>query len=748
MTEADRIFDAFPSFIQEYIYSRGWQRLRDVQIDAAKVIFYSEDNLLLSSSTASGKTEAVFFPILADLCKHPPKAQGISVLYIAPLKSLINDQFYRMTEVLDMSGIDVFHWHGDIGASHKSKMLKDPKGILQITPESLESMLINRSNDIPRLFGALKYIVIDEIHSMIGSDRGNQVICQICRLQKLLGFSPRRIGLSATIGDLTKAGEWLGAGSGRQMQIPTQPKASLHWRLGMEHFFILDSARDQRDEAELQDKLTGATTSEGVDAGFAFLYDAVKNKKSLVFSNSREETEYVTATLRQIARKRGEDDIFLIHHGNLSAALREDAEMKMKDEAELRAVTCATVTLELGIDIGKLDRVAQMGSPTTISSFLQRLGRSGRREAPPEMVMVFREEMPLPNDSLPHLIPWELLRAIAIVELYATERFIEPPYAKKMPLSLAFHQTLSILASCGELTPAALAGKILTMPPLAHLPKEVYRALLLDMIEKEYLEITEENGLIIGLKGEKLIGSFKFYAVFRDSEDFTVRCESDEIGTITTPPPVGDRFALAGRVWEVLDVDMPRKLIYVSRVGGKMEISWPGDGGEIHTRLLEKMREILFSDKQYSFLMPNAAQRLEQARKIAQKTGMDKKLFIRLGDSSWCLFPWLGTKAFRTIKRYLKLHASEYGLSDIESERCHYITFKSRMDSSADLHKILSRRMKREGINVKELVFPSECPIFDKYDDAILPELLRMAYAEDRLCAEEVLTRFIGDEET
>jgi len=646
--------------------------------------------------------------------------------------------------LLDMSGIPVYHWHGDASASHKSKMLKDPSGILQITPESLESMLINRSNDIPRLFGGLRHIVIDEIHSMIGSDRGNQVICQICRLQRLLGFTPRRIGLSATIGDLKMAGDWLGAGSDKKTQIPIPEKTPLRWKLGIEHFFILDTenAPDGEPENPKQEK---EKKNDILDPGYTFLYDAVSRKKSIVFSNSREETEYVTATLRQIAAKRGEDDVFLIHHGNLSASLREDAELKMKDETLPRAVTCATVTMELGIDIGKLDRVAQMGAPTTVSSFLQRLGRSGRRDASPEMIMLFREEQPLPNETLPHLIPWDLLRAIAIIELYVGERFIEPPRIRKMPLSLAFHQTLSLLASSGELKPAVLASRILSLPPLSQMPKEVYRALLLDMIEKEYLELTDEKGLIIGLKGEKIISSFKFYAVFRDSEDYTVRHESDEIGTITTPPPIGDQFALAGRVWEVVDADLPRKLIYVKRVSGKMEISWPGESGEIHTRILEKMRDVLFSDKTYSYLLPHAQKRLETVRHLAKNTSMKESMLVRLGGSSWCIFPWLGTRSFRALRRFLKLHASEYGLSDVQSEGCYYITFKCRLDNPYQLLRQMCHQIQKEGVNVRDLVFAGECPIIDKYDDVIPPELLRLAYGEDRLDIEEAIARLMSE---
>ncbi len=744
MTEADRLFSRFPDFIKEYIYSHGWSELRDIQMEAARVILDTEANLLLSSSTASGKTEAAFFPIITDVIDRADFHSSISVLYIAPLKSLINDQFSRLDELLDLTGIPVTHWHGDVGASHKAKLLKEPFGILQITPESLESMLMRRSNDIPRLFGGLKYVVIDEIHAMIGADRGSQVICQLSRIGRLIGYHPRRVGLSATIGDLKLAAEWLGAGSGRETVAPAAPRQALKWRLGAEHFFIQNPDEHQAPKREntAAEPVSGGGKAK-LDAGYEFLYDNLYGKKALVFSNSREQTEYVTATLRQISRARGDRDVFLIHHGNLSAALREDAEEKMKDDTVSSAITCATVTLELGIDIGRLDRVAQIGAPTTVSGFLQRLGRSGRRGTPPEMLMVFREETPLPNAPLPQIIPWELLRGIAIVELYSLERFIEPPRIKKMPLSLAFHQTLSTLVSSGELTPKELAARVLSMPPLASLDKKDYRELLVAMINDEYLEMTETKGLIIGLKGERIINSFKFYAVFKDSEDYTVRCDSEEIGTITTPPPVGDRFALAGRVWEVKEVDVPRRLIFVRSVDGKMEVSWPGDGGEIHTRLLTAMRDVLLSDKKYPFLGENAAARLENARRVAKNATMAENMLVFLGGQSYVLFPWLGTRPFRTLRRLLQREASSLGISDIQSEGCCYITFKARDGAGENLIFNLRSILEEQGLDTMKLVSDGECPIYDKYDECIPPALLRRAYALDRLSSEEVLERFL-----
>ncbi len=666
--------------------------------------------------------------------------------------------------------------------SHKKKLLDKPRGILQITPESLEAMLINRSNDMLRLFGDLRYVVIDEIHTLTGSDRGNQIICQLARMGHLIGRTPRRIGLSATIGDPTLAADWLAGGTQVPVDVPTFEEGKIRWRLGLEHFYIQNAKTDQShlpgdaeaehpagddgedeiptaqghtpvDYAAALDLSTAATvaaamaeasvphmTHNPIDAGYEYMYDCVKEKKSLVFANSREETEYLCATLRQIARTRGEPDVFLIHHGNLSASIREEAEAKMKDE-EIFAVTCATVTMELGIDIGRLERVLQSQAPNTVTGFLQRLGRSGRRGEPPEMMMVFREEDPLPNTPLPQLIPWELLRGIAIIQLYIEERFIEPPGRRRMPLSLLFHQTLSVLAASGELTPRRLAERVLSLPPFAEVSREDYRTLMLSMLEHDFLEMTEEKGLIVGLAGERLLKSFKFYAVFKDTEDFTVRAGSDEIGTITTPPPVGDRFALAGRVWEVEELDIARKLIYVRPVDGKMEVSWPGDFGEIHTRIVERMRRVLAEDIVYPYLKPNARQRLEVARHVARNTGMLEHSLVSLGGYTWCLFPWLGTRSFRTLRKFLAREAAAFKISNLEFEGCYYLTFRMERGNDYELLSHLNRVVETEGIDCASLVRAGETPLFEKYDEHIPGELLRRAFATDRLRADEAERR-------
>lgn len=309
---------------------------------------------------------------------------------------------------------------------------------------------------------------------------------------------------------------------------------------------------------------------------------------------------------------------------------------------------------------------------------------------------------------------------------------------------MLFHQTLSVLASFGEMSAKDLAQRMLILPPFANVTKEAYKALLVSMLNADFLEMTEEKGLIVGLAGERLLSSFKFYAVFSDSEDYTVRCESEEIGTITTAPPVGDRFALAGRVWEVIELDMPHKLIFVKSVDGKMEVSWPGKYGEIHTRILERMNRILKEDAVYPYLKDNARYRLQKARNTARNTGMLERSTVHLGGFNYCMFPWLGTRSFRTLKRMLAVIAPEFAISGIESGGSYYITFRMEKGNVSDLE----RRLASELLSLRStdmLVSPKELPVLEKYDEYIPSELLRSSFARDRLDLEEIRKRIIDN---
>ncbi|MCR5457552.1 MAG: DEAD/DEAH box helicase [Clostridiales bacterium] len=734
MENENTVFNRYCPLVREFIYKMGWEELRPVQTAAAEVLFNTEDNLVLCSNTASGKTEAAFFPIITDIIEHPDNS--VQVLYIAPLKSLINDQFYRLDELLEDSGISVCRWHGDVSQSRKTKLLENPQGILQITPESVESLLINRSSDILRIFGGLKYIVIDEIHTLMGVDRGSQVICQLDRIARLIGRQPRRIGLSATIGNVEVACKWLEGNSGRNTVAPVFKDTQTTWNLALEHFYVQDDKNMVDPETQNPSEVKST-----IDSGYEYIYDCATQKKSIIFSNSREETEYVCETMHQIASLRNDRDIFYIHHGNLSASIREESEQKLKDDDEFIS-TCATVTLELGVDIGRLDRIVHLNSPAKVSSFLQRLGRSGRRGSPPEMMMVFREEYPLPDTPIQDLLPWELLRGSSIIDVYIKERFIEPPYIKKLPLSLLFHQTLSILATSGELKPQELASRIFSLSPFEHVDKEDYRELVVDMCKRHFLELESTGSLLIGVEGEKLLKSFKFYAVFKDSNDYSVKCESQEIGTISSPHPIGERFALAGRVWEVTDLDLARKMIFVKQIEGKMEISWPGDYGEVDTKVMENMYKILTTDMDLPYLKPQAQRRLESARILAQNINVKDNMIISVGGMNKVMFPWLGTRSNATLVRILKKYAAKLKIYDVEHNGCFYITFKSDESCDALLSNIRKLIQSITPIDTFELVGDSELLRSDKFDPYIKPSLLKKAFALDKLRGYEIEERF------
>ena len=722
------VFERYAPFIQDYIYRSGWQSLRGVQNAAGNAIFGTDENVLLTASTASGKTEAAFFPILTILDENPSKTVG--VLYIAPLKALINDQFGRLNELCEEQGIAVSRWHGDVAYTKKQKLLRKPSGILQITPESLEALMIHKHMEIPSLFGDLRFIVIDEIHSLLRGDRGMQTFCLIERLCRLAGCSPRRIGLSATIGSPEAAGRFLAAGSGRGTVIPQCDGGREVWRLSMEHFFTADPQADDGREVTSGLPLTEPAADHapvGADPGVGYIFEHTRGRKCLVFTNSREECESVCQSLRQYCEVNHEPDRFLIHHGNLSASYRESAEEEMKDDDSFMSI-CATATLELGIDVGKLERAFQIDAPYTVSGFLQRMGRTGRRGDPSEMWFVMREEHPEARAMLPDMIPWRMIQGIALVQLYIEDRFVEPPRTERLPFSLLYHQTMSTLASCGEMTPGELASRVLPLSCFDRITREDYQTLLRHLIEIDHINRTENGGLIVGIAGERVVNNHKFYAVFQENIEYTVHAGSEQLGTIVKPPPVGDKIAIAGRVWAVDEVDHQRRNVYCTLVKGNIPAFFGLVAGDIHTRILERMYAVLSEDKSYPYLMRHAVCRLEDARETFRKASMAERPLVHLGGKMWALFPWLGSYAFLALERFLKIRCGErLGLTGLNSARPYYMQFTLRV-SETEFYNIVCEEAAAD-FDPMELVYPKEVPVFEKYDEFVPEELVRKGFA-------------------
>ena len=371
------------------------------------------------------------------------------------------------------------------------------------------------------------------------------------------------------------------------------------------------------------------------------------------------------------------------------------------------------------------------------------MGRTGRRGVPSEMWFVLREDPTEARALLPETIPWKLLQAIALIQLYLEDRWVEPPREGRLPYSLLYHQTMSILAAQGEMLPAELASRVLTLSPFRLVTKDDFRLLLHHLLTLHHLQQTERGGLIVGLAGERVVGNFKFYAVFQENEEYTVRWESKELGTIVQPPPVQDRIAIAGRVWVVEEVDAKRHLVYCQPVKGVVPAYFGDVAGDVHTRVLERMWQLLRQHEVYPYLLPSATARLAQARDAAAKSGLGVKPLIPLGGTMYSLTPWLGSYAFLALERFLRLRcAPRLQLRGFTSVRPYYMQFSLGV-SAQDFFRVLAEEVSKP-LDPMELLYPKETPVFDKYDEFLPVELTRKGFALGVLNVQEMVARVKG----
>ena len=705
------MFEKLAPFIQEYIYLNGWTEIRQIQVAAIDLILNKKDNILLASGTASGKTEAAFLPILTDIYEKPSKS--VAVLYISPLKALINDQFIRIEEMLKETDLPVTKWHGDVSQTVKNKIMKKPQGIMQTTPESLEAMLMRNLGNIRKLFSDLRYIVIDEVHYFMNDDRGLQLLCILERIQRIIQKEPRRIGLSATLGDYELARKWLSSGTKLKCSMPDIEEEKRKIRLGIKYFEI--EGKEEENEGTILDY-------------YREIYEKTENKKCIIFSNSKAEVENNIAHLKKIAKTRNAKDVYYVHHANISATLRKQAEEQMKQEEE-NAVTGATVTLELGIDLGKLDRIIQTGAPFTVSSFVQRLGRSGRRGQPSEMLFFFKEEIEDKPKEFYQQIDFEFIKCIAIIELYLKEKWIEPMEKNTLPFSLLYHQTMSYLFGVGSCKPKELAKSILTLSPFKQIEKEDYKKLLRHLIEKEELEKDEDGNLLIGRQGERKVNNFQFFSVFSTPIEYSVREGSQEIGTVQIPYIIGQQFSLAGFTWKVVDVNEEKRQIFVKKVGGISKIAWSDEGDiYIRTKVMKMMKQILEETEEYRYLDNNSLGKLREIRMIAKNTEIATNKVVPIVEGVYGVFPWIGTKEMLALSYSLKLEGFDnkiYYRSGmpifIEIKTCEDIMVIDRL-----LQELKNKYIKKDDFDVPDVLQKS-----GKYNFMIPKDLLNKQFKED-----------------
>lgn len=635
-------FDLLSEPIRKYVRDKRWEQLRPIQVAAIKRIMTTDRNYILASRTASGKTEAAFLPILSKVNFNE---EGVQVLYISPLIALINDQFLRVEELCRYLEISVTKWHGEANKSAKNNLLKVPNGIVLITPESIEAMLANRPHEAKHLFSNLKYVVIDEIHSFIGTDRGIQLKSLLFRLQSINKSKFCILGLSATLGDFDEAKAFTG-----DIQNTT---------------VLLDKTAKEINIVFKYFKESGAELSLEL---LKDLYRETYDNKTLVFPNSRGRAEEIAVKLKKISERIGGHPYYFSHHSSVDKEVREYVEDFAKNNRRNNFTIACTSTLELGIDIGSVDKVVQIDAAHSIASLIQRVGRSGRQGNKQSNLYLYATNK------------WSLLQSLAAWLLY-TEGFIEPPTITDKPYDILAHQVLSIVREHSEIRLSDLVYIIKSDFAFRAISEteitEIINYLLeTEMVEKLGLEI------IIGIEGEKIVNSRDFYSVFIAEQNFKVINEGNTIGELPFSPQIieDENIFLAARIWKIKVVDeKARKIFVIKALDGKKPLFY-GNAGDVHPRIRIKMLEVLRTDTQYHFLDNKGQDEINELRKdfsifTIEDILYDRPVIERLSSSKedeedqfvseLCTFT--GTKINRTIGLFLYIAGVNYGVDDSTS---------------------------------------------------------------------------------
>lgn len=591
--------------VQRKLWDMKWTEIRPVQDEAIRYLLGpAPGDAVISSPTASGKTEAAFLPVLSAIADAPPGS--VRAMYIGPLKALINDQFRRIEELCERMEVPVCKWHGDVNDTPKKRLLRQPAGVLLITPESLEALLLRRPTEVPRLFAGLQYIVIDEMHAFMGTERGAHLVSLMHRLCRRAGCTPLRVGLSATLGEPETALGWLrpGApparllrdtGTGSAMQIRVRG----FWRTRVDP----EEAEEDEDDPIYRELARSILV-------------ASNGKTNLVFANRKSDIELLADALSEEATSMGLPDEIVVHHGSLSRERRHDAEERLREAAACTAV-CSN-TLELGIDIGNIDEVIQVAAPWSTASLVQRVGRSGRRAGAPRVLRgFFATWRPDEESTLWDRLHLDLLQGLATIELML-EKFIEPPRVGRAHLSTLIHQTLAYLAESGGARAGTLYERVAGSGAFGEVSREAFGAMLRQLGARNFIEQMGDGTLIVGVTGEKIVDHYTFYAAFNAPEELRVVHNGSEIGTIPQPPPPGEHFVLAGRRWRVEDIDVDRREVLVSPARGVRAPRFRPSVGTVHPVVHAKMRALLVGDHVPVYLDAVATEILAAARAEAR----------------------------------------------------------------------------------------------------------------------------------
>ncbi|MEX8518134.1 MAG: DEAD/DEAH box helicase [Leptothrix sp. (in: b-proteobacteria)] len=637
--DASTSFNLLDVRIKRFIWSEGWASLREAQEAAIPLILKADRDVIVAAATAAGKTEAAFLPALTHLLKQFPLGM---IVYISPLKALINDQFGRLERLCEQLEVPVWPWHGDISATTKSRFLSKRQGVLLITPESLEALLCNRGTSVGSVFERTAFFVVDELHAFIGSERGKQLQSLLHRIEQVLRRPIPRVGLSATLGDMTLAAEFLRPGKGGQVAIVQSRSEGGELQIlvkGYEEPLAIRPSTQVGTEEEEIDPITPAQIA-------AHLFKVLRGSNNLVFPNSRREVERYTHLLNKMCTDQQVPNEFWPHHGSLSKEIRSETELALK-QRERPATAVCTNTLELGIDIGAVKCVVQINTPPSVASVRQRLGRSGRRPGEPAILRGYCiEDAVNSNSPLDTMLRLGTVQMTAMVQLLI-ESWFEPPAASGCHLSTLVQQILSFIAQNGGAGIGQLYA-LLCAPgaPFGGLTKDEFASLLRHLGRKELLMQDSSGTLLHGPLGEKFVNHYSFYAAFAADEEFRIVAGGKVLGTIPISQMLspGQRILFAGKTWRVDEVDDQQKTIYVTRTKGGVPPLFNGGVGRTHTRVRTKMRELFESDEIPVFLDPIARRFLQEARQAYMDRHLAKEFMIDQGREV-LLLTWLGDAA-------------------------------------------------------------------------------------------------------
>lgn len=647
--------------IQRWIWQQQWTALHDIQEESIPFLLNCDDDLVIAAPTAAGKTEAAFLPLISRLLSSE-SGNGFDLVYVSPLKALINDQFRRLRDLCEKLEVPVHPWHGDISQSAKARARRFPSGILLITPESLEAMFVLRGQDIPRLFSDTQAVVIDELHTLLDSERGVHLRSLLARLEISVGNRIRRVGLSATLGDMDLVCKTL--------QPDSEKRAKL----------LVSSSSNQELRIQLKAYVAGPTTDDPQQNKAAMralgqhIFKHFRGQNNLVFANSRSRVEMYSDMLRKMCDEEKIPNEFFPHHGNLARHLRTDLERQLK-EARVPVTAICTSTLELGIDIGAVECVGQIGAPWSVASLRQRLGRSGRRPSQAAVLRMYSIEPATSSKAdLVHTFHLPLVRSIALVELLV-KKWYEPPAPAALHLSTLTHQILSVIAERGGVTAKRLYWTLCKRGPFRLVRSGLFARLLRHLVDPDVglIEQAPDGHIMLGPKGEKLVEHYSFYAVFKTPQEYRVVSGGKALGTLPLLKPLiaGATIIFAGRRWCVIQVRDKNKVVeVVPDRSGKPPI-FDGQLGDVHDIVVQQMRKVLLADAIPRYLDRNAASLLSSARDSFQSSGLVSRPILELGGGGHLVATWagtVGTSSLATVLTCLDYQVSEYdGMIELTS---------------------------------------------------------------------------------